>query len=222
MNRCFNLSSDFLKFHHEVDKLRKILSKNAYPQKFVDKCIQRVLNNMYIQTPKVPSVPKKELIIILLYLGNMSQIVKTKLTKTMSKYMKFCKLRVIFQTNNRLKNYFCYKDFVPETLRSSLICKFSCGSCTASYIGKTYRHFKVRVSEHQGLSPRTGRPVKGTLSTSVNDHMLVCDHKVVHEDFKFLGKESGRYFLELKESLFIKRDRPSLNKNLYSQELLLF
>ena len=52
--------------------------------------------------------------------------------------------------------------------------------------------------------------------------MLVCDHKVVHEDFKFLGNESNRYLLELKESLFIKRDRPSLNKNLYSQELLLF
>ena len=32
LNRCFNLSSDFLKFHHEVDKLKNILSKNAYPQ----------------------------------------------------------------------------------------------------------------------------------------------------------------------------------------------
>ena len=72
------------------------------------------------------------------------------------------------------------------------------------------------------VSPRTGKPVDGTLSTSARDHMLVCDHKVVHEDFKFLGNESNRYLLELKESLFIKRDRPSLNKNLYSQELLLF
>ena len=112
----------------------------------------------------------------------MPQIVKTKLTKTMSKHMKFCKLRVIFHTNNRLKNYSRFKDFVPEALRSSLIYKFSCGSCTASYIGKTYRHFKVRVSEHQGVSPRTGKPVKGTLSTSVRDHMLVCDNKLVLED----------------------------------------
>ena len=137
LNRCFNLSSDFLKFHHEVDKLKNILSRNAYPQKFVDKCIQKFLNDTYIQTSKVPSVPKKELIIILPYLGNMSQIVKTKLTETMSKHMKFCKLRVIYQTNNRLKNYFPFKDFVPKTLRSSLIYKFSCGSCRASYIGKT-------------------------------------------------------------------------------------
>ena len=52
--------------------------------------------------------------------------------------------------------------------------------------------------------------------------MLVCDHKLVHEDFKFLGNESNRYLLELKESLFIKSDRPSVNKNLYSQKLLLF
>ena len=49
LNRCFNLSSDFLKFHHEINKLKKILSKNAYPQKFIDKCIQKFLNNMFIQ-----------------------------------------------------------------------------------------------------------------------------------------------------------------------------
>ena len=88
--------------------------------------------------------------------------------------MKFCKLRVIFQINNRLRNY-----SVHETLRSNLIYRFSCGSCTASYIGKTYRHFTVRVSDYQGVSPRTGKPVKGTLSASVRDHILVCDHKVV-------------------------------------------
>ena len=150
-----------------------------------DKCIQKFLNNMYIQTPKVPYVPKKELIIILPYLSNISQIVKIKLTKTMLKHMKFCKLRVIFQTNNRLKNYFRFKDFVPVALRSSLIYKLSCGSCTVSYIVKTYRYFKVRVSQHRGVSPRTGKPVKGTLSTCVRDYMLVCDHKVVYEDFKF-------------------------------------
>ena len=81
---------------------------------------------------------------------------------------------------------------------------------------------RLWVLEYQGVSPRTGKPVKGTLSNSVRDNMLVCDHKVVHEDFKFLGNESNRYLLKLKEGLLIKRDRPSHNKHLYSQELLLF
>ena len=42
---------------------------------------------------------------------------------------------------------------------------------------------KVRVSEHQGVSPRTGKRVKGTLSTSVRDHMLNYDHTVAWENF---------------------------------------
>ena len=42
LNRCFNLSSESLKFHRQVDKLKKMLSKNAYPQKFIDKCIQKI------------------------------------------------------------------------------------------------------------------------------------------------------------------------------------
>ena len=85
LNCCFNLSSDFLKFHHEVDKRKKILSKNAYPQKFIDKCIQKFPNNMFIQRPQIPTGPKKELKISLPYLGRMYQIVKTRLTKTMNK-----------------------------------------------------------------------------------------------------------------------------------------
>ena len=47
---------------------------------------------------------------------------------------------------------------------------------------------KIRVSEHQGVSPRTGKRVKGTLSTSGRDHMLDCDHTVACEDFSIIGR----------------------------------
>ena len=69
---------------------------------------------------------------------------------------------------------------------------------------------------------RTDKSVKGTLSTSFRDSVLVCDHKVVHESFTFLSNESNRCLLELKVTLLIKKYKPSLNKNLYSQELQLF
>ena len=156
------------------------------------------------------------------YLGNISNITKKRLNRCISKGLKFCKLKIIFQTGNRLKNYYKFKDRVPETLQSNFVYKFKCGSCTASYYGKTYRHLKVRVSEHQGVSRRTGKRVKGTLSTSVRDHMLVCDHTVAWEDFSIINRESDHYLLEIKESLFIKRDNPSLNRNKYSQGLLSF
>ena len=41
-----------------------------------------------------------------------------------------------------------------------------------------YVGIKVQVSEHQDVSPKTDKQVKGTLSTSVIDHMMNCDHAV--------------------------------------------
>ena len=77
---------------------------------------------------------------------------------------------------------------------------------------------KVRVSEHQGVSSRVRNPVKGTHSASVRDHMLICNHEVAWGDFRILLSKSNK---ELKESSFIKRDKTTLNKHLFSQELLL-
>ena len=70
------------------------------------------------------------------------------------------------------------------------------------------------VAEHQGVLSRTGKPVKGTLLTSVRDHKLLCED---WEDFRILLSESNKVILELKESLFIKRDKPTLNRNRFSQ-----
>ena len=61
LNRCFNLSSDFLKFHHEVDKLKKILSRNAYQQKFLDNCIQKFVNNILFKGYKILLYLRKKL-----------------------------------------------------------------------------------------------------------------------------------------------------------------
>ena len=52
--------------------------------------------------------------------------------------------------------------------------------------------------------------------------MLDCNHIVGWDVFKVLGRESNHWLLEIKESLFIKGERPSLNKNIYSQELFFF
>ena len=107
-----------------------------------------------------------------------------------------------------MKNYYSFKDVVPESLRSCQIYNFKCGSSNASYTDKIFRHMKVRVSKHQGVSPQTVKHLKRTLSTSASDYMFDYNHVVAWD--------------ESKESLFIKGDRPSLNKNIYSQKLFLF
>ena len=104
----------------------------------------------------------------------------TKLAKAVNRYLKTCKFKVLLQTTNKLKNYFCFKDLVPETLCSNRVYKFTFInlSCAGSYKGKTYIHMKVRVLEQQCVPQRIGKPLNGTFSTSVRNHMLICNHQV--------------------------------------------
>ena len=131
-------------------------------------------------------------------------------------------VKIVFKTSNRLNNYFSFRDVVLEPLCSYQIYNFTCGSCNASYIGKTFWRLKVMVLEPQGVPPRSSKLFQGIFPTAVRDHMLDCNQLVAWDSFKVLGRESSHLLLEIKENLFTKRDRRLLNKNIYSQELFLF
>ena len=47
-----------------------------------------------------------------------------------------------------MKNYFAYKEPIPNDFKFFLVHKFTCASSSSSYIGKTSRHFKTRIEEH--------------------------------------------------------------------------
>ena len=96
---------DFSKFYFEVETLKKTLQKNSYPTKFIDKCVAKFVNKIFIQKPVFTTVPKLELRMVLPCLGNISSNTIKRLSRCISKRLKICKLQIIFQTGNRLKNY---------------------------------------------------------------------------------------------------------------------
>ena len=106
------------------------------------------------------TVSKKQLYLLLTFIGRMSALVKPGLVRSLHKHLPFFNFKIDLKTSNRLTNYFSFKDLVPELLRSCQIYNFTHGSCNALYICKTFRHMKVRVPEHQGVSPRTGKHLK--------------------------------------------------------------
>ena len=121
-----------------------------------------------------------------------------------------------------MSSKFTFKDKISKEMRSLLCYKFQCSSCNATYYGKTKRHFKVRVSEHMGVSARTGKNIKSTKNSAVRDHMLVCNNIVSFEDFSVLANGTNDFRIKLQESLLIHRDEPQLNKTFKSAPLMLF
>ena len=107
-------------------------------------------------------------------------------------------------------------------MRSLLYYKFQCSSCNATYYGKTKRYFKVRVSEHMGVSACTDKNIKSIKNSAVRDHMLVCNNIVSFEGFSVLANGANDFRIKLQESLLIHRDGPQLNKTSGSAPLMLF
>ena len=70
--RIFSIVSAFSKFHEEVNYLKDMLKKNSFPTNLVDKCIKIFLNEQFSQKILQHTVSKKELFVILPYLGMFS------------------------------------------------------------------------------------------------------------------------------------------------------
>ena len=165
----------------------------------------------------------KELLLTLPYLGKLSLQTRSRISKLVRANLPSCKINFVFRSTLKMSHFFQFKDKICKELKSGVVYKFSCGRCNSTYIGKTKRHLKVRASEHMGISPLTGKRVNAPYQFStVKDHMLTCDHVISFDDFSVIGNSDKNYLLEIKESLFIRRDNPVLNRNIASVPLFLY
>ena len=62
----------------------------------------------------------------------------------------------ILSNTRTIGSLFKFKDTLPKESRSCVIYKYACSQCEAMYVGSTIRTLHTRMSEHLGVSPRTG------------------------------------------------------------------
>ena len=209
----------------EIECLKLIWLKNAFPMRVIDRMILNFFDKRYIPKKIFHTVAKKKLILSLEFLGKHSLEIKNRLEKIVNEQIPFCKLSVVFSSKNKLRNFFLFKDKVPIDLKSLVLYKFTCSDCNITYIGKTSRHYQVRYSEHLGISKLTNQPLKYSpaSSTAVRDHTHFCKHNANDVgSFKIIGFAKNDYHLKIKESLNILRENPKLNKTVKSFPLYLF
>ena len=104
--RTFSVVSDFSRFHLEAYPLKEILKKNAFPIKLIDSCIKNFLNKRLTEKPVTLTDEKKDLVIVLPFLGKLSPDLRTRLRNSISKNLPFCKIRVFFKSSTHISNFF--------------------------------------------------------------------------------------------------------------------
>ena len=217
LHRAYMINSSYSSLHTEIEKLKRIFGKNGYPVNFVDKCILKFFNKIHEKKEMVHTVPKKDVSIVLPFLGSISWRVKNELIRSFRDVAPFCNVKVVFKTSTKLASFFTFKDRLPKSLMSGVIYHYHCARCNLSYVGSSKRFWEKRLEEHLHKSALTGKPLNGMQMFAPMYHVRVkCSHEspiMGREDFKIIGREKNPFLLQLKESIFIYKLRPKLNNN---------
>ena len=217
--RAFHISKDFFIMAKEFDFIKDILRKNGYPLFHIENVIRKTLNCLLTKKPQCLTVPKDLIVLKLPYLGNMSHSLSKNLMKLIRSNYSTVEIRVIFTNINSIGKFFSFKDRIPVSLRSSIVYHYKCGSCNASYIGKTSRNLSLRIDEHKGISFRTKRPLKSPMQSAIREHSSNHDHPILNENFQILDNSNLSNNLDILESVWIWKKRPTLNEYLSSTDI---
>ena len=130
-------------------------------------------------------------------------------TQGMCESMKnICKkhgIAVHFKGGHTLKNILVSpKDKDKMTNKNSVIYSYTCGmiDCDEEYIGESGRTFGERYKEHlKAPSP-------------IFIHQSNSGHETTMDNFKIMGREDNSLARTIKESMYIRVNNPTLNRNI--------
>ena len=130
----------------------------------------------------------------------LSHHIKNKLSKLYKECQKE-KMKLLLNSF-KIKNYFSYKDPIPNDLKSFQVYEFTCASCSSSYIGETCFHFKI------------GEHIEKDNKSHIFKHLhstATCFYSFNSLCFKIIHKANSKFDLKIKEALHINWRKPNLN-----------
>ena len=87
-----------------------------------------------------------------------------------------------------------------------------CDSCNAIYIGKTEQNFRCRISQHLGVSFRTGATLSTPVQSDIREHCLKHKQHISRDNFSIIDRTFQKSELLSLESLHQKTKKPSIGK----------
>ena len=151
------------------------------------------------------------------YYGEVSFKIRKELTNLIRQYYPQLSPQFVFVNNYRIKNFFPFKDRVSDALRCSLVYKYNCCGCSSTYVGVTSRHLRTRISEHRGVSGRTGLPLTSPPFSAIREHSVNTGHNIDNNNFSILATAPNKSDLYLMESILIRIHTPSLNSGISAE-----
>ena len=214
LNRAHRICSSLELFKLEVDKLKNMFLKNAYPASFFDKTYKRfsekIENTQVLNTDAGEENPFK-LNLSIPYIGKQSVKFGQKISALVTD--KFDIDINLVYTTCKVGSFFRLKSMTPSSLLSCVVYEFRClGDQTATYVGMAERNMTLRVADHIRKSSKTAVGMHRKSCQTCHNTKLSTDH------FKILKKCRDEQETKIHEALQIVKRNPSMNRQLHKNK----
>ena len=191
LNRCYKISNSWKGFDNDLENLTKILNKNQFPTKLINKVTKKYLNLKLNKRPleNNTEVNTDTRFFKLAYLGIYSNIAQRKIQNLVETFCQGIDVKVVL-TPFKIRNKFSYKDPLTFHLQSFIVYKFICANCKVCYVGETTRHFITRINEHLQKDAKSSIFKYLQESSGCNS---VCNKKWSTETIQRIEKEHGKH-----------------------------
>lgn len=208
INRALNIPLLPESYNREIKIIKQIAIEHGYNSRLIDKLILTKQNHNLtrVSYPNTLILNQPKKYHTLTYNGPLSY----KIAKILQNH----NFLVSFRTGYSLSSFILNnKDKIDITLRSGIY-KLNCSSCSAYYIGRTYRNFKIRFSEH-------ARGIRNNCESSLfAKHILDSGHNFdIKNNFQILHLQNKSTLLNNLEILEITRHINTDNLNCLNAQI---
>ncbi|XP_065358792.1 uncharacterized protein LOC135952935 [Calliphora vicina] len=164
-----------------INRIRKILTKNSYPTYMTNNLINKVLK--YEKQQKNPNTEEEKVFYSVPFIPKLTE------TKTMKRMITEKTTTIAYKSNMTLRHLFTNNKTKIDKLKSdNVVYEIKCDGnererCNLVYIGTTKRMLGTRVNEHKTDIE------KGKITTALSLHVKECNHKMDFDNIKILDRE---------------------------------
>ena len=183
LDRAFKLPSNWSLFHEECIRLKILFLRLVYPEHLIHSMISNCITFKQTPAPPCKSAPDLQSVpIVLPFKAQKSADFVRKQLKDLGKLLNIdlCPVFISRKVGEDRK----HKEIKPALINEqSVVYKFECGLCDASYVGYTRRHLYQRIDEHE----RSG----SIFNHSQSQHQ---SRTITSNMFRILKKCSGKFY----------------------------
>ena len=142
---CYLWKVCFINVREGMSKLWRQVAAKHTTQNLVNLCMKKFLKKLFVQRNLSFTLPKRELISVLPYLGKASLDLRTNLRRTIERNWPFGKLKTIFTSKCKLNTLFHFKIYLKK--KSALEKFIAIGVVTATLL-TTEKPFVTFIPEN--------------------------------------------------------------------------